>query len=367
MNKQIIDEAAAWFVEVNEDELDPATRRKFHAWLCQSPEHVRAYLKIVPIWEAGADLAPFANGDPDALIAWAAADNNVVTFDAGAADRRHGSDAETTLTRTRDSNASRPGDGVSWQRRSLRAMAASVALVCIALAASAWWMWDARSTYETAIGEQRVIALADGSTVKLNSRSRIKVRLGKQRRSIQLLEGQAFFQVAKDEARPFVVLSGDTAVRAVGTQFDVYRKTADTVVTVVEGRVAVTPASLETSAGRAAADTRHVTPSQIPLSAGEQLVVSANAESRPRPADVDIATAWTQQLLVFSNTPLVEVAQEFNRYNKRQLVIAPGALADFNVTGTFSSTNPLGLTRFLQAQPGVQVIETQTRILVSSR
>jgi len=89
------------------------------------------------------------------------------------------------------------------------------------------------------VGEQRSIALADGSIIDLNARSRIRVRLSKDERDVELLQGQALFHVAKDNSRPFVVRSDTTVVRAVGTEFDVYRKKNGTVITVLEGRVVV--------------------------------------------------------------------------------------------------------------------------------
>src|SRR5262249_53251968 len=115
--------------------------------------------------------------------------------------------------------------------------AASFVIVCLAAAAAYWWAGN--PVYSTDIGEQRTIALKDGSRVELNARSKIKVLYSKERRSIELIEGQALFSVAKDPTRPFVVSSGNARVRAVGTQFDLYRKPVGTVVTVVEGRVAV--------------------------------------------------------------------------------------------------------------------------------
>ena len=89
------------------------------------------------------------------------------------------------------------------------------------------------------MGEQRSIQFEDGSTVDLNSRSKIRVKYSKQERDVELIEGQALFHVAHDTSRPFIVAVGATRVRAVGTQFDVYKKSNGTVVTVVEGRVAV--------------------------------------------------------------------------------------------------------------------------------
>ena len=101
----------------------------------------------------------------------------------------------------------------------LFAVAASVILALFGA-----WAWGQRHTYSTGIGEQRSLALEDGSSIKLNAMSRIRVRFTATRRDIELIEGQAFFRVAKDKTRPFIVESKGTQVRAVGTEFDVYRR-----------------------------------------------------------------------------------------------------------------------------------------------
>jgi transmembrane sensor len=139
-------------------------------------------------------------------------------------------------------------------------------------AVAALFLWIARDTarsYSTGIGEQRTIQLMDGSTVELNARSKVEVRLTERRRDVALIEGQALFHVAKDKLRPFVVRAGEAEVRAVGTEFDVYKKQAETVVTVVEGRVETYPGS----DGAAAA--------AILLSAGEQLTVLPHMVTNP--------------------------------------------------------------------------------------
>ena len=102
-----------------------------------------------------------------------------------------------------------------------------------------WWGLSKPTTYSTAIGEQRSFTLADGSTIELSPRSRVRVRLSDRERDIQLLDGQAFFTVTKDVNRPFVVAVDQARVRAVGTQFDVNKRRSGTTVTVLEGRVAV--------------------------------------------------------------------------------------------------------------------------------
>ncbi len=389
LNKQIIDEAAQWFVEINEGDAGAVTREKFHAWLSLSPQHVRAYLKILPIWEEGAQLDTGANGDPAALIAWAKAANNIVPLavpgsaegEVDGAAQVSGLDVGTAIatptaapamTAVASANAGRaPGRPLFSARR--LAIAASLLIAAGGFLA---WQWSLRGMYATGIGEQRLIALEDGSQIELNSRSRLKVRFTGRDRSIELIAGQALFQVAKDPTRPFVVRSGRTSVRAIGTRFDIYRKKDDTVVTVVEGKVAISPLSApelarvsmpreQISTGRAPSESpaaRIVT-----LVAGEQIVVAPHALPKPARANVAVATAWTQQRLVFFRTPLTEVAEEFNRYNTRQLVVKDPGLEAFHVSGTFSSTDPASLIRFLRAQPGLQVSEVGSRIEIAAQ
>src|SRR5258706_2080307 len=124
--------------------------------------------------------------------------------------------------------------------RAALAMAASILLVS-GLSMVSRYVLHSTPSYSTDVGEQRSLVLEDGSTVELNSRSRIRVAFNNTERSVHLMEGQALFHVARNPARPFVVHSGSARVRAVGTEFDVYRRATGTVVTVVEGRVAVLP------------------------------------------------------------------------------------------------------------------------------
>jgi transmembrane sensor len=169
---------------------------------------------------------------------------------------------------------------------------------------------------------------------------------------VALIEGQALFRVAKDKQRPFVVRAGDAEVRAVGTEFDVYKKQAETVVTVVEGRV-------ETFSGADGADA-----AAIMLSAGEQLTVLPHTVTKPTRADTFAATAWVQKRLIFEETPLKEVAEEFNRYNRRPLTIDDAELQTLKISGVYSSTDPASLINFLRSQNSISVIETENQVRV---
>jgi transmembrane sensor len=241
-----------------------------------------------------------------------------------------------------------------WPSR--RAAVALAAVVLLAVAAV--FLLDRaelNGVYTTGIGEQRTVQLLDGSTVELNARSTIQVRLTAEQRAVTLLEGQALFRVAKDKQRPFVVQAGDAQVRAVGTEFDVYKKQTSTVVTVVEGRVE-TYDDLN-SPGTAA----------IVLSAGEQLTVLPHVVTKPTRTDTAVATAWVQKRLIFEETPLSDVAEEFNRYNRRPLTIGDGVLGSLKISGVYSSTDPASLINFLRSQNSIQVIETEKQVRVLRR
>lgn len=360
MNRQVIEEAGEWVVLHREIGLDPAQRVAFDRWLRESPNHVRAYLEMSSLWEelSSADL-PSAP-DAQALVASANEGGEVVP-----------------LPLSRSAVPSTPVSAAAAvtalpRRRRLRHAGLAAALLVLALGA---WLNLQRGTYSTDIGQQRSIALADGSLIELNARSRVRVRYNANERGIRLLEGQALFRAAKNPLRPFVVETSDARVVAVGTAFDVRTGPAGTVVTVVEGRVAVhneaasplgqgmnAMAMLEQDSARPEPGVR-----AILLDAGQKLVVNAQAVPVPTAANVAAIIAWTRHSLVFENATLPEVAEEFNRYSARPLVLVDPRLAGFRVSGVFSAAEPTLLLHFLQAQPELLVEESAAEILVRSR
>jgi transmembrane sensor len=179
----------------------------------------------------------------------------------------------------------------------------------------------------------------------MNTRTTLRIDFEADRRDIRLSEGEAFFSVAKDPRRPFRVLSDSAEIRALGTQFSVYRSPERLVVTVVEGKVA---------AGNA-----H---QQLELAAGDQGVIEAHTPTRAilvKSARVDAqrATSWRHNRLIFDNEPLSAVVAEFNRYNQRQMVIEDAALAAEGISGVFDPDKPQGLILFLSRKGGVTATE----------
>jgi len=334
----IVAEASAWFIEFRAGDVTGESRTQFIDWLRQSPEHIQVYLDVSRIWAELPASESAGKFDIRALIEDARRCADIVSISA----------SDTPLPAT--STVPQP----KTRRRRPWLELSSAALVLLAIVGIRQWIAQTPA-YATAIGEQRTIQLADGSSIELNSKSSVQVRLGEHRRDVTLLEGQALFRVAKDRYRPFVVHAGDAEVRAVGTEFDVYRKHDETVVTVVEGRVETHDESGVPGAP------------PIILSAGEQLTVAPHMVTKPVRTDTEVATAWLQKHLVFEDTPLADVAEQFNRYSRRPLVIDDRTLQQIKISGIYSSTDPTSLISFLRNQPGILVIETDKRVRVVRR
>jgi transmembrane sensor len=224
-------------------------------------------------------------------------------------------------------------------------VAVTAAITLAVLAGTSYFLLSPQR-FQTALGEQRSVVLNDDSVVTLNTSSSIEVRMAKDRRTVTLLSGEALFQVAHDASRPFDVKTGDTTIRAVGTQFDVDRRAAGTTVTVVEGKVAVFTAPGISKDGEAG---------NLPLTAGEQLTLAPQSKSHTVRANVAAATAWTQRKLIFEHRPLGEVAEEFNRYNHQIIDIRSPELRSEEVTGVFQTNDPDSFMTFLAKIPDVNI------------
>lgn len=345
---QISQAAAEWFIVMREPGVSEADRAAFAAWLQASPVHVRAYLDVTRLWGDAAQLDPELPVEEDSDLAAA----NVLPLREAAPPRKDaaalgGEPASVALQRK--------------ARRRPYAVAASIALLAGLAGAATWWQLHQPPTYITEVGEQRVLTLEDGSIIRLNSRSEVKVRMLPEQRLIELVDGQALFEVAKDPQRPFIVRSGNVTTRAVGTQFDVYRKPTGTVVTVVEGQVEVRtePAVWNVDTG--------IEGLAVPVSvkAGEQVIVGrAGAIEQHRDANVNAATRWLQQELVFEGQPLSAVVEEFNRYQRVPIVLDDPALGELRVNAVFNTTGPEPLLRFVGRMEHVRVERTLREIRI---
>lgn len=364
INTQIYEEACEWFVEMRAGDVDSDARREFNAWVSKSPEHLRAYLEVSEIWDDAPLVDPTHQRRPDDLIAEGRASADVIPLTG-------------RVARTKPEAMGLRPFGIKLGRRN-RNLTIAATLACCAVAAYAMFEHYRDPLYVTGATEQRLFRLEDGSRVELNSNTRLRVRFTDHARGIELLEGQALFQVAKSPERPFVVHVDGMQVRAVGTQFDIDRKSDATTVTVLEGRVVVDDVKPHSTGSGAAgtgpaAATRAVdssisetTPTML-LAAGEQVRVTPDHRPVASRANLTAATAWTRGELVFSDSRLADVIEEFNRHNARRLVLRDASLESIRISGVYSSTNPDLLLRFLRAQPGIQVQDTGTEIVIANR
>jgi transmembrane sensor len=333
---QLIDEAAEWFIVMRDESVTPEERTAFSQWLCLSPQHVRAYLETAALWGEAAHLPP----EPSLEIVGSDDLGNVVPLRP----------ARAPVVRTA------PARAAPMRLR----LAAGVA--AFALMAAAGWLLTRGEVLSTELGEQRLVTLEDGSTVRLNARSKVSARMSSRRREIELIEGQALFEVAKDTERPFVVRSGGLAVSAVGTAFDVNQRQRGTVVTVIEGRVLLDARKSVPEQGIARAPASGA----IAMSAGEQAVVDrGGAVDMSVAANLSAATSWIHNLLVFEETPLDTVVEELNRYSRRQIVLEDASLATLRINAVLQSANPEALLRYLERTQRVRIAITSSAIKIS--
>jgi transmembrane sensor len=329
----IAGEAADWFARLHDESRSTATDQdEFARWVLRSPVHVEEYLATTRLW---GDMASVGQIDLDALIRQAGAETspaNVVVLDntgAGAAVSR--------------------AAGTRGTGRSRRVLAYAAAVLLTVVMVGGGLMvpqWLDAGRLSTAVGEQRSLALPDGSMVYLNTDSRLRVAFSGAQRRLVLERGEARFRVARDARRPFVVVTPQTTVRAVGTQFNVQILQRRTAVTVIEGRVAL-----------ADRDAR-----SVELAAGEQAAVTDAGQVLPGTGPgVEQVLAWAQRRLIFHEEPLSVVIEEFNRYHVHPLHIDDPSLAAMKISGAFDAGDPDSLVQYLQRYEQVEVTAVSGR------
>lgn len=284
-------EAAAWVVRLQSDQQTAADREAFNRWISESEAHAEAYADLATFWES------FGLLHGEAAAEMRAAARARPGLRSGAAARRWGG--------------------------ALALLAASIAGV-VALVG----VLSQDRAYVTPRGGDREIALADGSSVALDTDTRIRVRYSKAERRLILDRGQAYIRVAKNPQRPFRVFVGDDEVRAVGTAFEVRRVGDSARVVLVEGKVLVYRGPHATSGAS-------IAPGAVALGAGQQLDLEPGAASPPRPANLDQTLAWRTDRLVFDDERLSVVVDELNRYEGPKVSLADPAAGQLRVSGVF--------------------------------
>lgn len=275
-------EAAEWFARLSSRIVSNEALAEFEAWR-RSPENREAYRRMEGVWEGAGRLA----SDPDLR-------------EIGHAALKRGSTLPSRRT-------------FAWA--AIAAVGVSVVI------GGALWQTRTPTAFSTAVGEQRLLDLPDGSTVRLDTDSAIRVQYDGDRRTIALERGQALFQVAHDQDRPFVVQAGTTSVIATGTIFDVRRRDGDVHVVLVSGSVDVRAPTVDGA-------------KVLPLKPGRRVDVTQSGMTEVV-ADPVAATSWTHGRLVFRDAPLIEAVAEINRYLPDKVVLEAAELHDIKVNGVF--------------------------------
>ena len=236
-----------------------------------------------------------------------------------------------------------------WIRRKFlfagAALAASIAGVVVLLSGS--------HRYGTALGEIRVVPLSDGSFISINTQSAVEVMMRSDSREITLTRGEAWFQVAHDNKRPFIVSVGQIRVRAVGTAFSVRRHGEDADVQVTAGMVETWTVGEE--------DRR------VQVAAGSKAYVAEYESPKPIAASANIkrSLAWREGQIVLEGETLDDAVAQFNRYNVKKLVIVDPNLAEEKLVGQFRATNPQNFARAVATTLRAHVDETVDQIRLS--
>jgi transmembrane sensor len=299
-------EAAAWRTRLTE--LGQESSEDFETWLATDPANEAAW-RLVDV--------------PLALLADNATAPRVIAARRDALDRAH-----------RRSRPALP----TWTR--IAAGLAMIGLAAIFFVGFNWW--DSRpDVYATGHAERRIVRLADGSRVSLDAETEIKVRLEEGARRLELVRGQARFDVAHDATRPFSVRAGDQTVIATGTAFNIDMLGSRVLVTLIEGRVEVMPSGPDAGHG------------SMILAAGQQLAVAPRARPILRQADLDSTTAWTNGQLIFADEPLSSVVARVARYADYPITVSPDA-ASLRVSGVFQTSDVDGFLRSITAYLPVQ-------------
>lgn len=284
-------------------------------------------------WAVRLDQGALNRPDQERLDAWLAADA-----------RRRGAlmraRAGLHLIFETGATARAPTTRPSLNRRAMAGGFAAIAAATVGVIALPPLLGGRR--YRTDVGEIRRVPLADGSLAAINTDTEIDVAFEDHRRAVRLDRGEAWFQVAKDPARPFVVAVGEVQVRAVGTAFSVRRRTMGVEVLVTEGVV-------EVSNGTGVARK---------VSAGNQIFVSqTGAPARPlhRPLEMDRALAWRQGQIALDGDTVAAAVAEFNRHNARKIVITDPQLQGRRVVGWFHTNEPESFARAVALSEAAEI------------
>jgi transmembrane sensor len=322
-----IAEAAAWVAHLHGAKRNADSDRGLQLWLKEDPSRARAWEVVTEVWDDVGGLQGAAL---------------VTALPTIVRKRRHG------------------------ERRRLTYFAAAAA---VALISAGLFFWMRDLTLSTDVGEQRTVSLSDGSQVALNTATRIVVRYADNVRRVELISGEARFDVARQPERPFVVAAGDRQVQALGTSFVVRHESDRIAVTLVEGKVAISadgppmsraPEISEPPKAEQGSTQRGATL----LAPGQRLTITGRIAKLDTPA-LDKITAWQRGEIIMDGMRLEEAAAEMNRYSHHPVVIEHAAAGELVVSGVFRSGDSLSFANAVARTYKMNVVVKDDAIVLT--
>jgi transmembrane sensor len=350
--------AADWFAKREGDRWSAEDQARLDVWLDASTANRIAYIRLQTAWERLGRLKALGAGVPAETIpqrgSWGFATLPKGSTPPISPETLDGNEFRETDAAKSPQN--KPKVPAVLPRRFARAMAVSL---IIATAIGGTWQFLANNanSYTTKIGAISTVPLSDGSKITLNTNSQIRVALNASERRIELDQGEAFFEVAKDAARPFIVAIADKRVIAVGTKFLVRRENNDIRVLVTEGRVNIAQISNSATAPQ----------TQVTAGSEARTAQAAVLVDQPAPMDVEQLLSWRTGYIVFRDTKLADAVADFNRYTNRKIVIEDPAIANIRIGGNFRAENADAFLSLMQSGFPIHVEQQGDRIVLTKR
>jgi transmembrane sensor len=307
----LVDQAADWMARITDPDASASEFRDWQEWLNTSPAHAAAYQAIEQVWALTAHAQERRSAAPEFPA------QPAVPTAAGVQAAAVVQTASATEGRAR------------WRRRPAMAFASAAVLVAVAIGIATWILSERHATYvlETATAEQRSMQLPDGSHLVVGAETKVSVDLTPTRRLLTLDHGIAFFKVAPDKSRPFVVTSDGYTAQAVGTAFSVDAQSGRMLVTVSEGVVKVSRA--------ANADSTASEYSPLLVHAGHRVVADASEiHCSMVPSAAGSTPSWISGRLEYLHEELRYVIADVNRYSQRKIVLNDPQIGHHLYTGT---------------------------------
>jgi transmembrane sensor len=352
--KQIDAAASAWLIRRDSESWSAGEQACFEEWLNASTLNRVAFLRLELAWDDAARLKALGAGIPGDRPPPPGHWNVTPFFDPTTPD-------PAPETESFQASEVRASGSIRLPRRRLRFVAAAALLLAIGVG-TYLGLAPHGELYATPIGGLASVPMADGSQVTLNTDSQIRIALSETERRVELGHGEAFFEVSKDAARPFVVRAGNKRVIAVGTKFSVRREGNVVQVVVTEGKVRVedrAPADGYRADGSADV---FLTPGSIARADDSGVLVQ-----RKTLPEAEQQLSWRSGVLMFRDQSLGVAAAEFNRYNVRKIVIREPSVAALKIEGNFRATNVEAFVRLLESGFPVRAETHEDQIVVAAR